>query len=236
MTILTGSRSTFPNAIDEILELYDLPPSQKLNATRFQELKNKEFLTTPEQLEFNQLSLVLQSYIIDVEKWNRFADVVIATQKFFRDNVEGYISIKQQEFNAEIQKFTHKGEYNNSTTYDRWNVVRYDGRTYISQQNNNLNKSITDTAWWRLMGEKGDKGDPGLGLTFRGVYNNATNYGVADAVSYNGSIYYCISPTIGNVPTNASFWVMFMFNATIGVYFDTPSSPHMHQVWINESI
>lgn len=39
-----------------------------------------------------------------------------------------------------------------------------------------------------------------------GVYNNATAYGIGDSVSYGNSSYVCISPTVGNVPTNTTYW------------------------------
>lgn len=235
MANLTGSRSSFPQSLDQIMELYDLPASQKQNAIRFQELKTKTILTTQEQNELNELTLTLQTYIIDVEKWNKFGDIVIRLQSFFRDNVEGYIDQKQAEFNAEIQKFVYRGNYNSTTIYNRWNMVRFNGRTYMSLQDNNLNRPITDLNWWGLAAERGEKGDPGLGLTFRGVYNNATNYGIGDAVSYNGSIYYCILPTIGNLPDNQTFWTIFMFNATITVSTIAPESPNMDQLWIDSS-
>ena len=236
MANLTGSRSSFPQSLDQIMELYDLPASQKQNALRFQELKTKSILTTQEQIELNELTTILQSYIIDVEKWNKFGDIIVRLQTFFRDNVEGYINQKQAEFNAEIQKFTYRGNYNSTTIYNRWNIVRFNGRTYISLRDNNLNRPVTDLNWWGLAAERGEKGDPGLGLIFRGVYNNATSYGVADAVSYNGSIYYCMIPTTGNSPENETYWVMFMFNATTTISPSAPDSPYLYQTWIDTSV
>ena len=39
-----------------------------------------------------------------------------------------------------------------------------------------------------------------------GAYNNTTAYGIGDSVSYNNSSYLCITPTIGNIPTDTTYW------------------------------
>jgi hypothetical protein len=53
---------------------------------------------------------------------------------------------------------------------------------------------------------KGDTGDDGLDITWRGAYSGATAYAVNDAVSYNGSSYICILSSTGNLPTNGTYW------------------------------
>lgn len=40
----------------------------------------------------------------------------------------------------------------------------------------------------------------------RGEYNNSTQYYVFDLVSYNGNSYYAKADTIGNLPTNTTYW------------------------------
>lgn len=57
-------------------------------------------------------------------------------------------------------------------------------------------------------GPAGAAGPAGpIGITWRGVYSNATAYAVNDAVSFtDGASYICIAPTTGNAPPNASFW------------------------------
>ena len=75
---------------------------------------------------------------------------------------------------------------------------------------NVIEKSIeTITLYSGAKGEKGDKGDagePGPASRWRGAYDNATQYLVGDSVSYDGSSYIAIAETIGNLPTNSTFW------------------------------
>ncbi len=72
-------------------------------------------------------------------------------------------------------------------------------------------------------GEKGDKGDTGntgmqgpAGLNWLGAYSAATTYAVDDAVSYNGSSYICILASMGNLPTNATYWQVLAAKGTDG--------------------
>jgi hypothetical protein len=68
-----------------------------------------------------------------------------------------------------------------------------------------------------IQGVKGDKGDTGIaGLTWRGAYAAGTAYSVRDAVSYNGSSYYCIQASTGNAPTNTTYWAVLAIKGADG--------------------
>lgn len=52
-------------------------------------------------------------------------------------------------------------------------------------------------------------GDPiqiTLNIIPRGVYNPSIQYNLGDSVSYGNSSYVALAPTLGNIPTNTSFW------------------------------
>ena len=91
MANLIGSRSNFPQNIDVIRELTDLPANKKVQAQRYQFLKTKEVLSPSEVIEINNLTTELQDHIITAESMNMFGDVVISTQKFFKENVMDFI-------------------------------------------------------------------------------------------------------------------------------------------------
>jgi hypothetical protein len=61
-------------------------------------------------------------------------------------------------------------------------------------------------------GPKGDKGDIGLtgtagqGYTWLGEYSPIVTYHPYDSVMYSGSSYICISESVSNVPTDATYW------------------------------
>jgi hypothetical protein len=45
-----------------------------------------------------------------------------------------------------------------------------------------------------------------LGVASKGTYSGATQYYVNDIVLYNGSSYICILASLGNLPTNGTYW------------------------------
>ena len=59
-----------------------------------------------------------------------------------------------------IVSISNKGEYNSQTSYEKLNVVTYQGSTYCAKQNC---KGVlpTDTDYWQLYAEKGDQGPTG---------------------------------------------------------------------------
>jgi len=232
---IDGHRSTFPAQIDTFIEYVDLSPSEKAAAARWQVLKLKESLSSAEMEEFNTLTTQLSNKIFTPESLNKMQDIMYQLETFFKNSVEGYIEQKQTEFNATINEFTYKGIWSSTTNYNRWNVVDYGGEIYFSLQNNNLGNVPAESSLWAKISRKGDQGIPGVGLSFVGEYNNTTSYSVGNAVQYNGSIYYCVLPSTGNLPTNTTYWKLFMSNTGIAVQNYEPSSPYLNMVWIDTS-
>lgn len=223
------SRSTFPQQIDTFEELYDLPPSKVAQAKRYQELKMKPTLNATEQAELNRLTTELGSYIITPETWNKMGDAIVAVETFFKDNVDGYIKRKQEEWAEYVNSFHYVGAYNPSTHYKELNMVTYNGELYLCIQDA---KGIapTNVSYWQKISSKGDKGDVGLNINLRGNYSSTSTYVVGDAVIYNGHIYYCIkNTTAGIAPTDTQHW--FLYDRTI-VSNTAPTAPQQGLLWI----
>ena len=223
---IDGHRSTFVGggSIDQFTEMVDLSPNEKVAAQRWQTLKLKESLTSNEQIEFNNLTTQLANKIFSAEKFNTLADCIVALEIFFRDNVEGYIETKQQEFDATLQKFSDKGTYNNTFNYMQWNTILYNYEGYISRKDHNLNHTpIGDETdiWWQKIAQRGRQGQPGLGLRFTGLFSISKTYSENDAVAYYGddgyAIYYCLSSCMGIEPTDENYWAVFMSLAQLSL-------------------
>ncbi|WP_410988624.1 hypothetical protein [Bacillus cereus] len=224
-----ANRSTFPEKIDSFVELFDLPPSKVVHAKRFQELKMKPTLNATEQTELNGLVVSLGNYIITPETWNKFADSLVNVQTFFTQEVMKFIEAKQVLWAGYVKDFAHQGVYNVSVQYKFQNMVTYNGDLYLCIKDA---KGIvpTNTANWQKISTKGDKGDVGLNTYYRGEYSATATYKVGDAVSYQGSLFYCSKDTTAGIaPTNIANW--FLFDKTI-VSATAPTAPQQGLVWI----
>lgn len=54
-----------------------------------------------------------------------------------------------------------------------------------------------------------------VGFVQKGTYSGSTAYKVNDVVVYNNGVYACISPTTGNLPTNTSYWKLWLDTSTL---------------------
>ncbi len=90
----------------------------------------------------------------------------------------------------------------------------------------------TSNAYWTLIAAKGDagptgaQGDQGIdgptgdmgpaGLNPQGAWSGATTYAARDIVSYNGSMYECILGHTNQLPTNATYWTLYVAKGDTG--------------------
>ncbi|HHX67005.1 MAG TPA: hypothetical protein GX708_02985, partial [Gallicola sp.] len=215
----------------------DISYNDVINLNRYKELKLKNNRTSLEDDELNNLTITLRSKLFLPDDLNKLQDCITNLETFFKNETEGYILQKQTEFDAEIQKFSYKGQYSSVVNYQMWNVITYNYETYISKQNNNINHVPTDTNWWFKAASRGAQGVPGMNLTYLSEYNNAYSYQIGQAVSYQGTIYYCISPSIGNIPYEGSqYWTIFMKGLTPIIQDTPPDNPMLGTIWIQTGI
>lgn len=175
MAYLDGIRSVFPDGIDQIREMFNLPAGQKNNLKRYQELCLKENLSSAEANELNSLTLILQDYIVDVEVWNLFGDILINMEKFLMQLKDDY------------SELSFKGEWDGSEDYKAKNIITYQGEGYIAKVDSK-NKVPTNTQYWCKISAKGDKGEPGTSLKILGTYTdlNELNTAHPDGSEYDG--------------------------------------------------
>jgi hypothetical protein len=226
-----ANRSTFPQQVDTFTELYDLPPNLVAKAKRYQALKIQPTLTASEQAELNSITTELEGYIISPEVFNKMNDAITNVETFFLNEVDGYIDGKQLEWSSYVNAFKLAGAYSTTTQYKFQNMVTYNGDLYLCTKDAK-GVTPTNTANWQKISAKGDKGDVGLGLAYKGNYDATKAYALGDAVTYNGSIYYAkVATTAGQAPTDATKWMLF---DKIYVGATAPSNAQQGVTWIQE--
>lgn len=232
MANLTGSRSTFPNQLDVFNEIADLPPSKKVQAKRYQELKMKEILSPAEVSELNSLMTELQDFIITPEYTNKMLDALVNLESFFLNETVGFVNTKQTEMNSyvdtkktemqtEINKFSYKGAYSPSTSYLKNNFVDFnDGssnQTYLCIENCIDKEPSSNPLFWRkltIQGAKGSKGDSGANFIFKGTWDNGITFMKDEAVRFGGMLFVSkIDNNVGNSPSltsDTNYWFRAM--------------------------
>ena len=115
-----------------------------------------------------------------------------------------------------------KGTWSDATTYAANEGADYNGSSYVSLQNANLNQQPPNATWWQLVANKGDQGDPGIqgdqgiqgdpgiNVVWTGAWNSVTSYVVNDGVESGGSSYICKSEHSNQQPPNLTYWDLFI--------------------------
>lgn len=215
------SRSVFPDGVDTFVELFDLPYDKMAKANRLTQLKMKQVLNNDEQSEVISLTAELKEYMITPETWNKFQDALYAVEKFFHENVQGFIEKKQEIWNSYVNQLELRGVWQSGTAYKLHNfVIGQDGDLYICLKDHTAsgsNKPVpSSNAFWRKLSRKGDKGDVGLTGILRGDWNSSTQYAMGDAVSFGRVednipvVYIALRANTGKNPSeNPSDWLLY---------------------------
>lgn len=258
----------FPDAKDTMTRMSDLNYANKSLADRYYTYINAGNFTAAQQLLSDNPTL--DSMILNAAKINRFNDIALSLEWFFKDNVDGYIQTKQSEFSAYVDgkenvlngkvsdtvayidgkqnefdtyvdDFRYLGDYNNSVSYVKKNIVYFSGYTYICRiPSNGVSPIVNETtANWGLISKKGDKGDQGVsgtGLSPRGQWDSAITYYKDDMVIDNENMWQCIVENINSKPsTSNTSWLKMIIDANIVIVSSAqPSNQYVGCLWMKE--
>lgn len=224
----TLTETNFPDGVDDLTRMSDLTITDLPLVALYYQYYNAGDLTSASNL-LNQ-NPQINAKLFNAAKFNKLADGIVAMQKFFNSNVQGYIVTKQQEFNAYINAFDFKSAYNAATSYVAKNLVTIFGCTYICRV---ACKGVSpvdgaSSTNWGLIAEKGEQGiqgASGTGLSPRGLWSTSIVYYVNDCVSYNNALWQCLVGNTGSAPTTSNTkWLRVL---TIPIT-DFATSTHTH--------
>lgn len=98
-------------------------------------------------------------------------------------------------------RFDFQGVYSASAQYERNDVVKYGGSTYVyTNAVSSTGNLPTNTSYWSKMTE---------GVQFENSYSASTQYQVSDVVRYGSQTYVAKQDTLGNDPENTTYWDAF---------------------------
>lgn len=135
--------------------------------------------------------------IVDETPWDVFTSGVQGLQGESGESIKGDPGVA----------FAWQGTWNVSSGYVSGDSVFYSGSSYAT--NASVSGTMPPNSPWFVVASKGDAGEDAMGLSFtwKGTWQNTTEYIPYDSVYYNGGSYGTTgSPTTGTLPTNLTYW------------------------------
>ena len=98
-------------------------------------------------------------------------------------------------------RFHFAGDWNQATTYESNDIVKYGGNVYVyTYALKTAGNLPTNSQYWALMVE---------GFKFKGVFNPAVAYKIGDGVAHGGKVYVSVLDSTGQTPPNTTYWSQF---------------------------
>lgn len=192
-TLYPDLDNKFPVEVDDFEKFLD-PDISSLSAiqTYYQYYNNKDLISANAVLEANPL---LKRMIVNAANLNKLRDAVISLQRYYLDDIRDYVT--------NIVKY--KGDFQASVKYNKYDVVNYLQRDsyHIYMCINSdipLGTIPTNETYWIPLTLKGEKGNDGINLVFKGQYDSGTQYYQNNCVEYKGSLYGALKDNRGQLP------------------------------------
>lgn len=135
--------------------------------------------------------------LFNADKWNRHEDMLLALERYYMDDVQQYL----------VEIVAWRGTWQRTANYAKYNVVEYEGTAYMAIKPVSMGIAPTNEEYWIPITLKGEKGDSGIGLSWRGQWNIDTSYSADDCVSYQEKLWAAKQPSIGQEPSsNSAYW------------------------------
>lgn len=220
----TTLSNNFPDSIDVMTKMSDLSYAYKDLATQYYTYKNAGNDSSAAQLLVDNPTL--DTMILNAAKINRFNDIALSLEWFFKDDVETYLEAR----------FAYIGEYDSGTTYVKGNVISLNGEGFICRVSSSAGVSPiahTTTTNWAIISQQGIQGVSGTGLAPRGNWNGSTNYYVNDCVANNNILWQCLVANSNSEPTNSNInWSSLLNLSAIVCSSTQPTSQSTGSVWL----
>ena len=161
--------TNFPDELSDTFDyLSDLSADQLVLANQYKLYLSYNDKAAADQLLVDNPSL--KSTMMDAEKFNKLIDAVKAIQRLYKNDIQSYL----------INLVKYKGAYSNTASYAKYNVVTHtvNDKTFAYMCIANTTPGIqpTNTSYWVIITQQGERGVAGLGLHYGGNYSSTAEY------------------------------------------------------------
>lgn len=233
--------TNFPNSLDEFMSWLNVVATDGQLIQQYQQAVQQGNMTTAATI-LAQIPSGTRK-IVTATDLNKLSQAILAIERFYFTDIEGYVDNLQESWLNVIQQFSYQGVWSSGTTYERNNMVLYTVNglqlIFLAIQNPPVATVPTNTQYWRVLTVQGPSGESGVGISYREEWNNVTNYETDDAVTYNGALWMALqnNSNIEPNPTNITYWRKIM-DLTVTAYPIQATQPTNLQtggLWFNTS-
>ena len=97
-----------------------------------------------------------------------------------------------------------------------------------------INTLPTDNTYWIYLGLKGEQGTPAIDISYKGVWNIATNYVINDMVTYRNELYIVKVENVGVQPIDTTKWFKALDVEKRGMFYGVTEPPELTNgdIWV----
>ena len=183
----------------------------------------------------NNPQLDTKAFMADVI--NIVSEQLTDLQEKYSTNVPDYLAALATELNTRVGQFKDFDEWDSSVEYSLYNFVDYNGDIYMYiNETASVGNAPGDTTYWLLIGLRGAKGAPGVGLNLRYNWSSVAEYNPLDLVIYGDSSWVAVQTNTNQPPSaNSQYWFRFAEHKPVGIESSTtqPTQTYIGQIWFN---
>lgn len=156
-------------------------------------------------------------------------------ENYYARDFENALSLDLTLFNASINEFRNRKQWDSAIAYKIGNAVEYNNSAYICIQDNTNQLPTNVNYWVELIGLQGDKGIPGIEVNYRGQWISTQIYNKNDAVIYGDYIWVSLQDNVTNMPSVTSDkWGIFLPFPTVKIFVsqEQPVNVYSGMIWM----
>lgn len=182
----------------------------------------------------NNPQLDTKAFVADVI--NIISGQLTDLQEKYSTNVPDYLAALATELNTRIGQFKDFDAWSSSKQYFLYNFVDYNSNIYMYiNQTPSAGNAPSNENYWKLIGLRGEKGAPGVGLNLRYAWNSVVEYNPLDLVFFGDSSWVALYTNKNQQPSETStYWLRFVQHKPVEITVSTtqPKDRYLGQIWI----
>ena len=153
----------------------------------------------------------LDSKAFVAEVMSKIGQSLAIIENYYARDFENALSLDLTLFNASINEFRNRKQWDSVIAYKIGNAVEYNNNAYICIQDNTNQLPTNVNYWVELIGLQGDKGIPGIGVNYRGQWVSSQTYNKNDIAIYGDYLWVSLQDNVTNMPsTTSDKWGIFL--------------------------